>query len=87
MQQFVVALSQRLKISKLVVAEKMVTRELDMMVARLAPQVVSHGLRRCADQVEAMQSQPKVDASKKKPRQGGVSGLLRFRLGEPLGGF
>jgi hypothetical protein len=55
-QQFVVALAQRLKISKPVVAEKMVGCGLDMMVSYLSPEVVAHWLRRCADQLEAEQA-------------------------------
>ena len=54
-QQFVLALAQRLKISKLVVAEKMVTCGLDIMLARLGSEVVAHWLRRCADQIEAVE--------------------------------
>jgi hypothetical protein len=61
-QQFVVALAQRLNTSKPVVAEKLVTCGLDIMLARLGPEVVAHWLRRCADQVEAMQVKPPLTA-------------------------
>ena len=57
-QQFVVALAQRLGISKPMVAEKLVTCGLDIMLARLGPEVVVHWLRRCADQLEAEQVEP-----------------------------
>ena len=57
-EQFVVALAQRLMTSKLVVAEKMVGCELNMMVERLGPGVVAHWLRRCADQLEAERGKP-----------------------------
>jgi hypothetical protein len=62
-QQFVVALAQRLGTSKLVMAEKLVTCGLDIMLAHLGPQVVAHWLRRCADQVEPMQAKPPSTAS------------------------
>ena len=62
-QQFVLALAQRLKISKPVVAEKLVTCGLDIMVASLGPEVVAHWLRRCADQVEIMPTKPPSTAS------------------------
>ena len=57
-EEFVVTLAQRLMISKLVVAEKMVGCGLNMMVGRLGPEVVAHWLRRCADQLDAAQVKP-----------------------------
>jgi hypothetical protein len=57
-QQLVTALARRSTTSKLVVAQKVVTSGLDIMLSFLGPEVVAHWLRRCADSVEAPQVKP-----------------------------